>query len=71
MTEPTPRVAAIAPGTSRVPRSVSPGTRTPVPISTRTAMGALMNSTPRQLRYSVSTPPSNRPTTEPRPPIAP
>jgi hypothetical protein len=52
MSEPTPRVAVIAPGTSRVPRPVSPGTSTPVPISTRTAMGTLMNSTQRQLRYS-------------------
>jgi hypothetical protein len=71
MSEPMPRVAAIAPGTSREPRSVSPGTSTPVPISARTAIGTLMNSTQRQLRYSVSAPPSSRPATEPSPPIAP
>ena len=71
MSEPMPRVAVIAPGTSRVPRSVSPGTSTPVPISTRTAMGTLMNSTQRQLKYSVNAPPSSNPTTEPSPPIAP
>jgi hypothetical protein len=71
MNEPIPRVAVTAPATSSTPRSVSPGTSTRVPISTRIAIGALMNSTQRQLRYSVSAPPSSRPTTEPRPPIAP
>ena len=71
MNEPMPRVAVIAPITSSLPWSTSPGMSTPLPISTRTAIGALMNSTQRQLRYSVSAPPSSRPTTEPSPPIAP
>src|SRR5262249_24445210 len=53
------------------PRSRSPGLSTPVPSSTATAMGMLMNSNQRQLRYSVSAPPSSRPTTDARPAIAP
>ena len=71
MSEPMPSVAVTAPGMSSLPCSLSPGTSTPVPISTPAAMGTLMNSTQRQLRYSVSVPPSSRPTTEPRPAMAP
>jgi hypothetical protein len=71
MTEPMPSVAVTAPAMSSEPRSLSPGTSAPVPSSTATAIGTLMNSTQRQLRYSVRVPPSSRPTTEPSPPIAP
>src|SRR5215468_3897047 len=73
MSEAMPRVAVTAPGTSSLPRTVSPGTSTPspVPASTATAIGTLMNSTQRQLAYSVSSPPTSRPTTEPSPAIAP